>query len=173
MERDGTSDIAGREVEVERSGQLPRYNAGSAFSKHSSVGTCQKVVRPHFAENILKLFLSDLERTCKDTTLSKNQSPMKTNTPPLILISLLTGLGFLQPSPAVVPPPDGGYPGFNTAEGQNALSSLTTGTGNAAVGAFSLISNTTASFNTAVGARCAAFHIVDKPKHSRGRFGNV
>jgi hypothetical protein len=28
---------------------------------------------------------------------------------------------------AVVPPPDGGYPGGNTAEGQNALFSLTTG----------------------------------------------
>jgi hypothetical protein len=28
---------------------------------------------------------------------------------------------------AVVPPPDGGYPNFNTAEGQNALFSLTTG----------------------------------------------
>ena len=116
-------------------------------------------MRPHFSEKILKLFLSDLERTSKDTTLSKNQSPMKTNTPSLILISLLTGLAFLQPSPAVVPPPDGGYPGFNTAEGQNALSSLTTGTGNAAVGAFSLISNTTASFNTAVGAGALLFNV--------------
>ena len=84
---------------------------------------------------------------------------MKTNTPSLILISLLTGLAFLQPSPAVVPPPDGGYPGFNTAEGQNALSSLTTGTGNAAVGAFSLFSNTTASFNTAVGAGALLFNV--------------
>ena len=116
-------------------------------------------MRPHFSEKILKLLWSDLERTSKDTTLSKNQSPMKTNTPSLILISLLTGLAFLQPSPAVVPPPDGGYPGFNTAEGQNALFSLTTGTGNAAVGAFSLISNTTASFNTAVGAGALLFNV--------------
>ena len=84
---------------------------------------------------------------------------MKTNTPSLILISLLTGLAFLQPAHAVVPPPDGGYPGFNTAEGQNALSSLTTGTGNAAVGAFSLFSNTTAGFNTAVGAGALLFNV--------------
>jgi uncharacterized coiled-coil protein SlyX len=84
---------------------------------------------------------------------------MKTNTPSLILISLLTGLALLQPAHAVVPPPDGGYPGFNTAEGQNALSSLTTGTGNAAVGAFSLFSNTTASFNTAVGAGALLFNV--------------
>ena len=84
---------------------------------------------------------------------------MKTNTPSLILISLLTGLAFLQPTRAVVPAPDGGYPGFNTAEGQNALFSLTTGTGNAAVGAFSLFSNTTASFNTAIGAGALLFNV--------------
>jgi len=36
--------------------------------------------------------------------------------------------------PAVVPAPDGGYPGFNTAEGQNALFNLTTGAANTAVG---------------------------------------
>jgi Chaperone of endosialidase len=53
---------------------------------------------------------------------------------------------------AVVPPPDGGYPGFNTAEGTNALFSLTTGAANTAVGWYSLFSNTTGSFNTALGA---------------------
>jgi Chaperone of endosialidase len=53
---------------------------------------------------------------------------------------------------AVVPAPDGGYPGGNTAEGQNALFSLTTGGFNTAVGYFSLRSDTTASFNTGVGA---------------------
>jgi hypothetical protein len=53
---------------------------------------------------------------------------------------------------AVVPAPDGGYPGANTAEGQNALFSLTTGTYNTAVGLFSLKGNTTGSYNTAIGA---------------------
>jgi len=52
----------------------------------------------------------------------------------------------------VVPPPDGGYPNFTTAEGQNALFSLTTGAANTAVGWFSLKSVTTGSFNTGVGA---------------------
>src|SRR4029077_4597217 len=52
----------------------------------------------------------------------------------------------------VVPAPDGGYPGGNTAEGQNALFSLTTGGFNTAVGYFSLRSNSTGPFNTAVGA---------------------
>jgi Chaperone of endosialidase len=78
-------------------------------------------------------------------------APMKTNTLSLILASLLTGFAFLQPSPAVVPPPDGGYPGFNTAKGQNALFSRTTGVANTAVGWNSLFGDTTASFNTGVG----------------------
>jgi len=53
---------------------------------------------------------------------------------------------------AVSPTPDGGYPGGNTAEGQNALFSLTTGGFNTALGLLSLRSNTTNSFNTAIGA---------------------
>jgi trimeric autotransporter adhesin len=77
---------------------------------------------------------------------------MKTNTLSFILISLLTGFEFLQTAQAVVPPPDGGYPGGNTAEGQNALLSLTTGSFNTAVGFLSLLSNTTNSLNTAIGA---------------------
>jgi hypothetical protein len=51
-----------------------------------------------------------------------------------------------------VPAPDGGYPGGNTAEGQDALLSMTTGGFNTAVGFLSLRSNTTNSFNTAIGA---------------------
>jgi hypothetical protein len=61
----------------------------------------------------------------------------------------------LLPAPnafGVVPAPDGGYPGFNTAEGQNALLHLTTGTANTAVGWVSLENVTTGSFNTGVGA---------------------
>jgi Chaperone of endosialidase len=53
---------------------------------------------------------------------------------------------------AVVPPPDGGYPGGNTAEGQNALLNLTSGTFNTAVGLLALGSNTESDFNTGIGA---------------------
>jgi hypothetical protein len=52
---------------------------------------------------------------------------------------------------AVSPPPDGGYPGGNTAEGQAALFSLTTGTGNTAIGFKALFRNTTGFSNTANG----------------------
>jgi hypothetical protein len=53
---------------------------------------------------------------------------------------------------AVSPPPDGGYPGGNTAEGDNALLSLTTGVNNVAVGAIALHNDTTGAANTAIGA---------------------
>jgi len=71
----------------------------------------------------------------------------------LLCGSLLLGCFAVLPRlHAVSPPPDGGYPGGNTAEGQNALLSLTSGTYNTAVGLFSLLSTTTNSFNTGVGA---------------------
>ena len=53
---------------------------------------------------------------------------------------------------AVVPAPDGGY-GTNTAEGTNALFSLTTGAWNTAVGFEALRANTTGATNTAIGLR--------------------
>jgi endosialidase-like protein len=65
---------------------------------------------------------------------------------------LIVCIGLLPKAQAVVPAPDGGYPGGNTAEGQNALFSLTTGGFNTAAGFLSLSSNTTGSFNTAIGA---------------------
>jgi Chaperone of endosialidase len=67
-----------------------------------------------------------------------------------------------QISQAVLPPPDGGYPGFNTAEGQNALFSLTAGSANTAVGWFSLFSDTDGSFNTATGAGALLFNTSDQ-----------
>ena len=72
---------------------------------------------------------------------------------PFIAIGLLLACLELSPEArAVVPPPDGGYPGSNTAEGQNALLSRSTGTFNTAIGFFSLRALTTASFCTGLGA---------------------
>ena len=50
-------------------------------------------------------------------------------TSPLLITAALLCFGLLPRVEAVVPPPDGGYPGFNTAEGKTSLFSLTTGTG--------------------------------------------
>ena len=52
---------------------------------------------------------------------------------------------------AVDPPPDGGYPNGNTAEGTDALFSVTTGFDNTAVGFNALFGTTTGSANTATG----------------------
>ena len=49
------------------------------------------------------------------------------------------------------PPPDGGYPNGNTAEGDNALLNLTSGSQNTALGFSALGNNTTGSRNTATG----------------------
>ena len=52
----------------------------------------------------------------------------------LLIVAALCCFGLAPAVQAVNPPPDGGYPGDNTAEGQNALFSLTTGTANTATG---------------------------------------
>jgi hypothetical protein len=57
-----------------------------------------------------------------------------------------------QMQAALHPPPDGGYAGGNTAEGADALNSVTSGIYNTAVGIFSCLSDTTSKFNTGIGA---------------------
>jgi Chaperone of endosialidase len=70
-----------------------------------------------------------------------------------ILIALALGsLALAERVQAVNPPPDGGYPGQNTAEGQNALLHLAGGTYNTALGWASLGFNVTGNYNTGIGA---------------------
>ena len=74
-----------------------------------------------------------------------------------VLIALALDCFALSPRvQAVDPPPDGGYPGQNTAEGEDALFSLTIGLNNTAVGYHALHDNTTGSQNTAYGMRALA-----------------
>jgi hypothetical protein len=74
-----------------------------------------------------------------------------------ILIGIVC-IGLLPRAQAVVPPPDGGYPNFTTAEGTYALQSLTTGAANTGVGWYSLFSNAEGSFNTGVGGGALALN---------------
>jgi trimeric autotransporter adhesin len=70
-----------------------------------------------------------------------------------VLIPLaLACFELVQNTQAVSPPPDGGYPGLNTAEGDNALLQLTSGINNTAVGGLALRDTTTGSYNVAVGS---------------------
>jgi Chaperone of endosialidase len=68
-----------------------------------------------------------------------------------LIAFMLSCFGLSPKVLAVVPAPDGGYPGANTAEGDFALFSLTTGASNTAIGFAALGSNTTGSQNTAAG----------------------
>jgi hypothetical protein len=103
-------------------------------------------------------------RRAKPQTKKKELTPMKTVIKTSIVgpflrpyfILTAIALGFLALSPgmrAVTPAPDGGYPGNNTAEGQNALLSLHTASiNNTAVGWSSLKSDIIGTNNTAIGA---------------------
>jgi Chaperone of endosialidase len=85
---------------------------------------------------------------------------MKTRTPP-VLITFALAFAFVQNTQAVNPPPDGGYPGGNTAEGQNALFGLTTGTFNSALGFLSLSAVAGGNFCTGVGAGALLLNTAD------------
>ena len=89
----------------------------------------------------------------KATTLPLKRSMNRLSCRFALLIRFgLACFALLPNARAVNPPPIGGYPGGNTAEGQSALLNLTTGTYNAGIGIFSLLDNATGNFNTGVGA---------------------
>ena len=80
---------------------------------------------------------------------------MKNLHPRIKLIAFLAAvcLAVTPVALAVEPPPDGGYPNDNTAEGEDALFRLTTGYNNTAIGFGALYFDTTGWENTAVGWR--------------------
>jgi hypothetical protein len=98
------------------------------------------------------------------TTLHLKKSTSRSHSWLALLLIPLVFACFALPdkAQAVNPPPDGGYPGGNTAEGQNALLSLTSGQFNTAVGIFSLASNTEGNLNTAIGAAALVFNTADR-----------
>jgi Chaperone of endosialidase len=82
----------------------------------------------------------------------------------IVVITLLLACFAMRPAPnafGVVPPPDGGYPNFTTAEGTKALQNLTTGAANTGIGWYSLFSASTASYNTGIGAGTLALNTAD------------
>ena len=77
------------------------------------------------------------------------------------ILSAAACFWLLPRAQAVNPPPDGCYPNFTTAEGCNALNSLTTGVGNTGVGSYSLYLNTSGGSNTGIGAVALALNNAD------------
>src|SRR5712691_1757572 len=91
-----------------------------------------------------------LANTIPPLRTSISRSPLRCS---FVLIVLMLASFALSPTAgAVDPPPDGGYPNNNTAEGTNALLSDTIGNFNTAIGYEALLSSGTASDNTAIGA---------------------
>jgi hypothetical protein len=90
----------------------------------------------------------------KTITLPTNSChrPLLERALPLIPL-LLVCFALLPRAQAVSPPPDGGYPGGNTAEGTDALLSLSTGVWNTALGFQALNHDTAGKNNTATGVR--------------------
>lgn len=78
------------------------------------------------------------------------------------ILLALASVGLWSSAQAVVPAPDGGYPGQNTAEGQGALLNLAGGTYNTALGWASLGHNVAGSLNTAVGAATLLTNTADQ-----------
>lgn len=82
---------------------------------------------------------------------------------------VLAGLSVLPVAQAVSPPPDGDYPGANTAEGEDALFSLAGGTDNTAVGFQALFSDTNGGANTAIGSSALGSNTLGNANTATGR----
>jgi len=83
---------------------------------------------------------------------STGRSPLRRGFVLIALALVLAWFGLSPTARAVSPAPDGAYPGNNTAEGDSALASLTSGFDNTAIGADALNSLTSGSYNTTTGA---------------------
>jgi hypothetical protein len=132
------------EARVSRSEEEVSQRVGSWFYAELDCSQCTSTIKP---QQKMKTMMTTL-RTVNLTS----QSCLRRG---FLLIPLGLALAWFALSPASLgqlsPAPDGGYPNGNTAEGDDALFSLTTGSWNTANGYQSLYSNTTGDANTAIG----------------------
>jgi hypothetical protein len=89
---------------------------------------------------------------------------------PIFIIFSFICAGFLSQLRAVSPPPDGGYPGGNTAEGTNALFHLSSGVSNTALGAQALYQDTTGGSNTGTGFQALFSNTIGGQNTASGAF---
>src|SRR5437588_51483 len=110
------------------------------------------------------IYMETIIKPCRITMLSALRRSF-------VVITLVLGLLALSPAPkafGVLPAPDGGYPNQNTAEGTDALFSLTTGYSNTATGSDALYSNTTGYCNTANGVSALYYNTTGSSNTANG-----
>src|SRR5262249_37280 len=90
--------------------------------------------------------------------------------PTIIALLVVGSLVFSRSGWAVSPPPDGGYPGNNTAEGDSALFGLTIATDNTAIGFQALFSDTTGNSNVANGSSALQSNTIGGGNTANGAF---
>src|SRR2546426_86134 len=106
--------------------------------------------------------------TTPDLRKSISRSPLRLG---FLLIPLaLVWLAISPTARAVTPVPDGGYPNENSAEGDDALFSLTTGSGNTATGFDALYSNTAGNDNTATGLNALFYNTTGYNNTATGQY---
>lgn len=103
--------------------------------------------------------MSESSRKAEKT--KQNKKMKNRNAILLAVVPVLASFALLPGARAVSPPPDGCYPNFTTAEGCNALESLTIGAGNTALGWHALFTDSTGNFNTGVGAGALVLNNAD------------
>jgi hypothetical protein len=152
-------DLAGSNLSCQASGFFCKIRAaaGAALALRMSQRTCCPVSSSSFSGCDHKIKSGGEKKGMRMNHLIR----LKTATSPLLIMLALVSFGLLPNAQAVNPPPDGGYANFTTAEGTNALNSLTTGAANTGVGWSSLLSVSTGSFNTGVGAATLVFNTAD------------
>jgi len=102
--------------------------------------------------------------TMKTLITSQNSllTILRSRSASILVVLTLGAFAVAHDGHAVSPPPDGGYPGGNTAEGQSAVLSLTSGTFNTAIGFLSLSGLKEGNFNTGLGAGTLLFNVADE-----------
>ena len=123
-------------------------------------------VKENSMKNVIQM--TDVIRSRKSCTGSRPW-PLPGSLFPLALIAAIVAASPI--ARGVSPPPDGGYPNANTAEGDRSLLNLTSGNANTAIGASALQSDTTASRNTAVGVN-ALFSNPSDPANDNTAIGD-
>ena len=139
-----------RRFQIESESGRGKLLPGSSFSRFQSYHRIKKKW-PGEERKAAMYLPTEIRTTTLPTKHSLSRSPLGRGVLPITLPIALLWLALSPLARAVTPAPDGGYPNGNTAEGDNALLNLTTGSSNTAIGFDALFSNTSSFGNTASG----------------------